>query len=116
MLLFNKLTNMKKKCNLTLMFFLLLVGGKSYAQGSYALSVGDKITNQMTVTSVPNITMTFGGSDTYSADLWVDPISDPQVPGFTAVTNGNTQNPKDGAGKPLLHNLLNTECLDKSCN
>lgn len=91
---------MKKKCNLTLMFFLLLVGGKSYAQGSYALSVGDKITNQMTVTSVPNITMTFGGSDTYSADLWVDPISDPQVPGFTAVTNGNTQNPKDGAGKP----------------
>jgi hypothetical protein len=92
---------MKRNYNLSLinLLFLLFIGGKLYAQGTYALAAGDKISNQMSVTSVPNITMTYGGSDLYSTDVWADAVADSHIDGFTAVTGGNTQNPKDDAGK-----------------
>ncbi len=72
---------------------------RASAQGLYALSVGEQPTNGMQITSVPNITMTFGGNNAYSVDVWVAAVAESHLQNYTAYTAGNTQNPKDDGGK-----------------
>jgi hypothetical protein len=92
---------MKKIYYLFLMILLcsLFTSTKANAQGSYALSVGDQPANKMQITSVPNITMTYGGDNAYSGDVWVAAVSESHLSAYSAYTAGNTQNPKDDSGK-----------------
>jgi hypothetical protein len=88
---------MQKNYYLFLMFLLcsLFTSTKANAQGSYVLSAGDQPTNGLQITSVPNITMTYGGSNAYSGDVWVAAVAESHVSDYSAYTAGNTQNPKD---------------------
>ena len=92
---------MQKNYYLFLMLLLcsFLMSTRASAQGIYALSVGEQPTNGMQITSVPNITMTFGGNNAYSGDVWVAAVAESHLQDYTAYTAGNTQNPKDDGGK-----------------
>jgi hypothetical protein len=72
---------------------------RASAQGLYAIAEGEKPSNGLKITSVPNITMTYGGNDAYTSDVWVSATADSPLDNFPAYTAGNTQNPKDDNGK-----------------
>lgn len=64
------------------------------AQGTYGLNAGDVVKAGDVVTSVDNITLTYGGSgSTYTAAQANDDVA-----GFTAYTVGEGGNPKDASG------------------
>lgn len=72
---------------------------RASAQGLYAIAEGEKPSNGLKITSVPNITMIYGGNDAYSSDVWVSATADSPLDSFPDYTAGNTQNPKDDNGK-----------------
>lgn len=73
--------------------------GTMQAQGTFALEVGFQPANGMEITSVEGIKFTFGGNDAYAADQWKAAAAEGSLEGFTAKTEGNTQNPKDNEDK-----------------